>query len=142
MIPAEAKPAMQGALAGMLATCSADGTPNMIHVSQVFYVDPTHVALSFQFFNKTARNVAENPLVEIRCFDPKTGDRWILEARFVRRETEGPTFEQMDMQLEAVASVTGMTGVFKLRGADIYEVRSIQRVALAAPAALLPGAPS
>jgi len=48
----------------------------------------------------------------------------------------------MDMQLEAVASVTGMTGVFKLRGADIYEVRSIQRVALAAPAALLPGAPS
>ena len=138
MIPAEAKPAMQGALAGMLATCSADGTPNMIHVSQVFYVDPTHVALSFQFFNKTARNVAENPLVEIRCFDPQTGDRWILEARFVRRETEGPTFEQMDMQLEAVASVTGMTGVFKLRGADIYEVRSILRVPLASPAELRP----
>ena len=133
MIPPEAKPAMQGALAGMLATCSADGTPNMIHVSQVFYVDPTHVALSFQFFNKTARNLAENPFAEIRCFDPATGDRWIIEAVFVRRETEGATFELMDMQLEAMASVTGMSGVFKLRGADIYEVRSIQRIPLAPP---------
>jgi hypothetical protein len=105
----------------------------MIHISQVFYVDPTHVALSFQFFSKTAKNIAENPFVEIRCMDPPTGDRWILGAVFVRRETEGPTFEQMDMQLEAVASLTGMTGVFKLRGADIYEVRSIERVPLVAP---------
>jgi hypothetical protein len=133
VIPLEAKPSMQGALPGMVATCSADGTPNMIHVSQVFYVDPTHVALSFQFFNKTARNLAENPFAEIRCIDPATGDRWILEAEFVRRETDGPTFDQMDMQLEAVASMTGMSGVFKLRGADVYEVRSIQRVSLAPP---------
>jgi hypothetical protein len=28
----------------------------MIHVSQVFYVDPTHVALSFQSFSKGARH--------------------------------------------------------------------------------------
>jgi hypothetical protein len=39
----------------------------------------------------------------------------------------------MDMQLEAVASMTGMTGVFKLRGADVYEVVSIQRLPLAPP---------
>jgi hypothetical protein len=39
----------------------------------------------------------------------------------------------MDMQLEAVASMTGMTGVFKLKGADIYEVRSIQRIPLRSP---------
>jgi hypothetical protein len=39
----------------------------------------------------------------------------------------------MDMQLEAVASMTGMTGVFKLRGADVYEVLHIERVSLAQP---------
>lgn len=133
MIPPEAKAAMQGALPGALATCSADGRPNVIHISQVYYVDPTHVALSFQFFNKTTRNLQENPLAEIRCFDPATGDRWILEAKFLHRETDGPTFERMDMQLEAVASMTGMTGIFKLRGADIYEVRSIERIPLARP---------
>jgi len=138
VIPADAKLSMQGVLAGMLATCSGDGTPNMIHVSQVFYVDPKHVALSFQFFSKTARNIAENPFAEIRCMDPATGDRWIIEGHFVRREVDGPLFEKMDMQLEAVASMTGMTGVFKLRGADIYEVLKIDRFPLALPE---PGAP-
>jgi hypothetical protein len=133
VIPEDAKPAMQGALPGMLATCSGDGTPNMIHVSQVFYVDPTHVALSFQFFSKTARNIADNPFVEIRCMDPATGDRWVIAGRFTHRETDGPLFDRMDMQLEAVASMTGMTGVFKLRGADIYEVLHIERLALARP---------
>jgi hypothetical protein len=133
MIPAETKAAMQGALASMLASCSADGIPNMVFLSQVFYVDPSHVALSFQFFGKTSRNVAENPAVEIRCMDPRTGDRWVLEARFVRRETEGPVFEEMEAQLEVVASLTGMMGVFQLRGADIYEVLAVERMPLRTP---------
>src|SRR5262245_66220957 len=101
---------MQGVLPGTIATCSGDGMPNMIHVSQVFYVDPTHVALSFQFFSKTARNIAENPYAEIRCMDPATGDRWVIEGRFARRETDGRLFEQMDMPLEAGGSMCGRAG--------------------------------
>jgi hypothetical protein len=33
----------------------------------------------------------------------------------------------MEMQLEAIASLTGMSEVFKLRGADIYKVLSITK---------------
>jgi len=128
MIPAEAKPSMQGAFQSILATCNPDGTPNITSVSQVWYVDPTHVAVSFQFFNKTVQNLRANPQASIRLFDPNGTDHWAIDARFVREETEGPTFDAMEMQLEAIASMTGMEGVFKLKGAHIYEVLRIERV--------------
>ena len=31
----------------------------------------------------------------------------------------------VDMKLQAIASMTGMTGIFKLRAADVYKVISI-----------------
>ena len=51
----------QGLLPAQLFTCSRDGVPNAAYLSHVEYVDPAHVALSFQFFNKSRRNIAENP---------------------------------------------------------------------------------
>lgn len=128
MIPPEAKAAMQGAMPSILCTCSADGVPNVTHISQVWYVDECHVAVSFQFFNKTKRNIAENPRAAMRLFDPKSPTRWVVEARYIRTETTGKTFDDMESQLEAIASMTGMEGIFHLKGADIYEVLSIDRV--------------
>jgi len=130
MIPDEAKPSLQGAFQSVIGTCSAQGVPNVTSISQVWYVDKKHVAVSFQFFNKTTRNLAENPCASMRLFDPNGRDHWSLEARFVRAETEGPVFDEMHMQLEAIASMTGMSGVFKLRAAHIYEVLRIERLPL------------
>jgi hypothetical protein len=33
----------------------------------------------------------------------------------------------MDMQIEAIASMTGMKGIFKLKAADIYRVISVTK---------------
>jgi predicted pyridoxine 5'-phosphate oxidase superfamily flavin-nucleotide-binding protein len=132
-IPNDAKSVMQGAIPSVIASCSADGVPNVSAVSQIWYVDPTHIALSFQFFNKTARNVRENPRERIGGLDPATFDVWLFDAVYVRSESEGPTFEGMDMQLEAIATLTGMTGVFHLKAADIYEVLSAELVKVYGP---------
>jgi hypothetical protein len=127
ILPSEIMPALQGVFPATLVTCSAAGVPNATSLSQVHYVDAEHVALSFQFFNKTIRNVRENPraTIEVMAIDFTT---WNLELRFDRSETEGPIFDQMDMQLEAIASMYGMSGVFKLKGADIYFVEAVRRV--------------
>jgi hypothetical protein len=127
ILPDEIKPAMQGVIPSHVVTCSGDGTPNASTISQVYYVDPDHVALSHQFFNKTVRNVRENPRAMVWIISPQTFDTWDLELQYDRSETSGPIFETMDMQIEAIASMVGMKGIFKLRSADIYRVVSVTK---------------
>ena len=124
ILPDEIKPAMQGVIPSHVVTCSGDGRPNASAISQVYYVDPDHVALSHQFFNKTVRNVQENPRALVWVISPETFDAWDLEVDFDHAETSGPVFEALDMQIEAIASIVGLKGIFKLRSADIYRVIS------------------
>jgi adenylate cyclase len=119
----------QGLIPAALFTCSKDGTPNAAFLSHVDYVDSTHVALSFQFFNKSKRNIAENPQALVRLIDPDTSQGWRLKLRYVRSETEGPVFERMALRIEAIASYSGLKGIFKLLAADIYEVLAVEPAA-------------
>jgi hypothetical protein len=129
-LPEEIKPAMQGAVPATMATCSKNAVPNATVISQVFWVDHEHVALSFQFFNKTIKNVRENPHASVDVLDPSSFTLWSLDLDYDRSETAGPVFDAMDIQLEAIASMQGMSGVFKLRAADIYRVRDVRKMPL------------
>jgi adenylate cyclase len=118
----------QGLLPSQLCTCSSDGIPNVAYVSHVDYVDPTHVALSFQFFNKSRRNIAENPKAFVTLLDPDTGQGWSLRLLYQRSETSGPLFDRMYLRIEAIASYCGLKGIFKLRAADIYHVLAVEPI--------------
>jgi hypothetical protein len=130
-LPDEIRQALDNGMGALMVTCSADGVPNATIISQVYCVDATHAALSFQFFSKTIKNVRENPRAWVGLADPANGADWALELEFQRSETAGPVFEAMDMQIEAIASATGMSGIFKLRAADIYRVISVERLSYA-----------
>lgn len=129
--------ALEGSVPALIATCSPDGAPNCAYLSQVEYVDPAHVALSWQFFNKTRENVLANPVARLLLVDSRTVTRYRLVIRYLRTETSGPLFERMKARLAGIASHTGMTGVFRLRGSDVYRVESIERV----PGPVLPPPP-
>ncbi|MBG9389436.1 GAF domain-containing protein [Caenimonas aquaedulcis] len=123
---------LEGVIPAVMATCAADGMPNVAYISQVYYVDERHVALSFQFFNKTRQNILANPRASVQLIHPQTAAFYRLHIRYLRTETQGPLFEGMKAQLAGIASHTGMQGVFRLLGSDVYEVERIEAV---------PGAP-
>jgi len=117
---------LEGVIPSVIATVASDGTPNVTPVSQVHYVDDQHVALSFQFFNKTRENILVNPYAVVQVIDPDSSAHYRLAVKYLHTQNNGPLFEYMKAKLAGIASHTGMTKVFKLLGADIYEVQSVE----------------
>ena len=79
-------PCFQGLIPATFYTCSKDGIPNVAYLSHIDYVDARHVALSFQFFNKSRRNIAENPHARVRVHDPDDMQCYEFTVRYVRSE--------------------------------------------------------
>ncbi|HJW92421.1 MAG TPA: GAF domain-containing protein [Thermoanaerobaculia bacterium] len=117
----------QGVVPSIVVTSDANGTPNVTFVSQVHQVDDKHVALSCQFFNKTRRNLDENPRAWIEVHDPVTLQTFRMRIRFLRSEKSGPLFDSMSVRIQAIASHTGMCGVFRLIAADVFAVESVEK---------------
>ncbi|MBW8372133.1 MAG: GAF domain-containing protein [Thiobacillus sp.] len=122
------RPCLDGAIPAVVATASPDGTPNVAYASQVHYVDPEHVALSFQFFSKTRENVLAHPYAQVQVIEPGSFRHFRLKLHYLRTETSGPLFQYMRAQLAGIAERSGMAKVFVLRGADIYRVLDIENV--------------
>lgn len=118
----------EGAIPGTIATAAADGTPNVAYLSQVQFVDSRHVALSYQFFNKTRQNIMANPHATLMLVHPVTVAQYRISLRYLHTETSGPLFESMKAKLAGIASHTGMGGVFKLLGSDVYRVLDIEKI--------------
>src|SRR5215472_1610103 len=119
---------LEGIVPAAICSCSREGLPNVTFLSIVRRLDENHVGLSFQFFNKTPKNMQENPRAQVIVVTPGTADQYRLDLRYLRTETDGPAFDRMRARLEAVASQTGMSRVFKLRGVDVYEVLDCRSV--------------
>ncbi|HCY63941.1 MAG TPA: GAF domain-containing protein [Oxalobacteraceae bacterium] len=130
--------AFDSAIPAIMATSDLEGMPNVAYLSQVQYIDSRHIALSYQFFNKTRQNILANPQARLLVVHPVTAARYCLTLRYLRTETAGALFESLKAKLAGIASHTGMSGVFRLLGADVFCVEQIKREA----GATLPRSPA
>ncbi len=116
---------LEGVIPGHIVTCDPAGVPNVAFLSQAEYVDNEHLALSYQFFNTTRRNVLAGSPVRLLLTSHLTARQYRLSLQYLRTETAGPLFERMKAKLAGIAAHSGMTGIFRLLGADIYRVLDI-----------------
>jgi adenylate cyclase len=130
----EIRRCFEGAVPSVIATAAPDGMPNAAYLSQVHYVDDGHVALSYQFFNKTRENILANPRAVVQVIDPLNAAHFRLHLEYLRTETDGPLFENMKAKLAGIASHTGMSKVFRLLGSDIYRVLEVEEIPGGVPA--------
>ena len=108
-----------------VATCSADGIPNVIAISDARILDDDTIAISNQFMNKTAKNLAENPRISVLLID-FPGIRTVqLRGRLERMEDSGPIFEEMSRRIDAIDTEFNLGGLFKLRAAGIVKIHEI-----------------
>ncbi|MBY8824684.1 GAF domain-containing protein [Sphingomonas colocasiae] len=124
----------EGVIPSVIATSDGDGRPNISYLSQVFHVDDAHVALSNQFFSKTAANVTRSGRATLLAVDGRSGDQYLLDLVFVRSERTGTLFRRMAAHLDAISSQHGMESVMALRSADIFRVEQCRPVPSPGPA--------
>lgn len=123
-------PAFQGVIPPTLATVSLDGVPNVTYISHVQYIDEEHLAITRQFFNKTWKNINENPKFSVAVTCPETFTLWKINLTYQQEEKAGDLFDEMDMIITAIASMQGMEDTFKLQSAVICKVESVQTLVL------------
>lgn len=118
----------EGVIPSIICTVAADGTPNISYLSHVVRLDEAHVALSNQFFSKTAANIRENPQAALLLVDARNGAQYRLDLRYRETVDSGPIFERMALDLRATSEQIGMADVMRLRGVDIYRVVGLRAV--------------
>jgi hypothetical protein len=117
---------LEGVIPPAMCSVSADGMPHVNYLSHAEYVDDEHVALTFQFFNRSRENVLATGRVALVIEDPRSTVGVLLRLRYLRTDTEGPVFERLRAKLAGIAAHTGMEKVFHMRGADVYRVEAVR----------------
>ncbi|WP_105422400.1 GAF domain-containing protein [Neorhizobium sp. T25_27] len=135
---ADLEACFEGVIPSIISTADADGLPNISYLSHVALVDDRHVALSNQFFAKTAANIRLNPHAMLLLVDARNSAQYRLELVFAHTLEAGSLFEHVALQIDASSAQVGMAGIMKLRNLDVFRVVSIEAIPSQVQTAELP----
>jgi uncharacterized protein len=107
----------------VLATATKEGLPNVVPVNAKKIIDDETILVSDQFFNKTLKNLKDNPQVAITIWDKLEGYQIKGTATI---ETSGKRFEETAKWIDEVANKLNLP--IKSKGAIIVKLTEIYNV--------------
>ena len=122
-MPAECMEMINNVYAAAVATCSAQGVPNVICSSMKQAYDEETVMVSDQYLLKTLANLGENPRMAVSVWDETHGYQ---VKGTVTYENEGPRYEAIAAQVHSILSGMGYDfyskGVCWLHVEEVYSL--------------------
>lgn len=107
----------------VLATASKDGIPNVVPINAKKIIDEETLLISDQFFQKTLRNLKENPRVAITIWDKLEG--YQIKGT-VTIETSGTRYEETARWIDAVGKKLNLP--LHSKGALIVKIEELYNV--------------
>lgn len=122
-MPQDCMDLINNAYAAAVATCSADGVPNVVCSSMKQAYDDETVMISDQYLRKTLANLRENPRMAVSVWDDEHGYQ---VKGIVTYEDEGERYEAIAAQVHAILSSMGYDfyskGVCWLHVEEVYSL--------------------
>lgn len=127
--PLSFKNAFLGIIPSTILTASSEGVPNVAYLSQVYLLNEKQLGLTTQFFNKTKKNMLENPYCTVRVYDPDNFCAYEVEAKYSHTDAGGPLFAQLSKKFDAIAEHSGASHFFKLQSIEVLDIINVEKIA-------------
>lgn len=112
---------LKGTKVAYLATSAKDGTPNVVPIGAFKFLDDETLLISDQYFNKTLKNLQENPQIALSWWGEKGGFQIKADITI---HTDGEIFREdvewvhgIRATLHPKSAIVGkITGVYIVKG--------------------------
>ncbi len=106
----------------VFSTASKDGIPNAVPIGAKKIIDDETILISNQYFDKTLKNLIENPRAGLTFWDTKTHEGYQIKGT-ITIETTGERFENTAKWIEEMGKAINKP--LKSKGAVIFKITDV-----------------
>ena len=122
-MPSEVVETLQKQKPTPIATANLVGVPNVVYVGSIKILDDENIMIGDNFFNKTLKNLEENPLISILCWDAEQKRSYQIKGS-VKIHTHGPVFEEMRAWIHSTRPELPAKSCVMVKVEEVYNAKS------------------
>jgi predicted pyridoxine 5'-phosphate oxidase superfamily flavin-nucleotide-binding protein len=117
----EIKESLKGTKIAYLATAAKDGTPNVVPIAALKFLDDETLLISDQYFHKTLNNLKENPKIALTWWGDKGGFQIKADITI---HTDDEIFRQNVEWVRSIKETLNPKSAIVAKIKDVYIVKS------------------